>query len=228
MGLILIVSHIVKQYHGKAVLDRCSVAFTHGIVYVLMGPNGSGKSTLLRACSLLETVDSGEIKYFNRENPAVLPHDLSLRRRICLVLPKVGVFNTTVFKNVAYGLSLRGMDKKGIDQHVQEALDAVGLAHKSRQNAMTLSSGETQRLGIARAIALRPEILFLDEPTASIDEENTGIVEDIIKRLQRSNSTTVILTTHDREQALRLADRVIWMRNGKISDQNQHTVSWYP
>lgn len=224
MGLNLAVSHIVKQYQGKAALDHCSVAFTHGVVYVLMGPNGSGKSTLLRACSLIETVDSGEIKYFNQDNDAVLLHDLSLRRRICLVLPKVGVFNTTVFRNVAYGLSLRGMDKKGIAQQAQEALDAVGLAPKSKQNALTLSSGETQRLGIARAMAIRPEILFLDEPTASIDEENTRIVEDIIKRLKRSGRTTIIMTTHDRDQALRLADSVVSMRSGKISDQSQSTL----
>jgi tungstate transport system ATP-binding protein len=225
MGLILTVSHIEKKYQGKAALENCSVSFSHGIVYVLMGPNGCGKSTLLRVCSLIEAVDSGEISYFNLDNAAVLPHDLALRRRICLVLPKVGVFNTTVYKNVAYGLSLRGMDKKGIDRHVQEALDAVGLTHKSKQNAVTLSSGETQRLGIARALAIRPEILFLDEPTASIDEENTVIVEDIIKKLKRSGSTTIILTTHDREQALRLADCVISMRNGNISDLNQHTFS---
>jgi tungstate transport system ATP-binding protein len=224
MGLILSVSHIVKQYEGKAALDHCSVVFTHGVVYVLMGPNGSGKSTLLRTCSLIETIDSGEIQYFNQDSASALPHDLPLRRRICLVLPKIGVFNTTVYKNVAYGLSLRGMDKKGIDRNVQEALDAVGLTHMSKQNAVTLSSGETQRLGIARALAIRPEILFLDEPTASIDEENTAIVEDIIKKLKQSGGTTIILTTHDREQAQRLADCVISMRNGKISDPNQHTI----
>lgn len=221
MGLNLIVSHIVKQYHGKAALDHCSVTFTHGVVYVLMGPNGSGKSTLLRACALIETVESGEIQYLDKDSATVLPHDLSLRRRISLVLPKVGVFNTTVFKNVAYGLSVRGMDKKSIDQQVREALDAVGLTHKSKQNALTLSSGETQRLGIARAMAIRPEILFLDEPTASIDEENTRIVEDIIRKLKRAGNTTVIMTTHDREQAMRLADSMVLMRNGKIGDQDQ-------
>ena len=218
MGLNLTVSNIMKRYHDKVALDHCSVTFTHGVVYVLMGPNGSGKSTLLRACSLIETIDSGEINYFDNDNGVVLPHDLSLRRRICLVLPKIGVFNTTVFKNVVYGLTVRDMVKKKIEHQVYEALDAVGLTHKSKQNALTLSSGETQRLGIARAMAIRPEILFLDEPTASIDEENTRMVEDIIKRLKRSGGTTVIMTTHDREQAMRLADSVVSMRNGKISD----------
>ncbi|HYA88778.1 MAG TPA: ATP-binding cassette domain-containing protein [Nitrospirota bacterium] len=221
MGLNLTVSHLVQWYNGKAALDDCSVAFTHSAVYALMGPNGSGKSTLLRACALLETVDRGEIKYYNSDNAVSLPHDLSLRRRICLVLPKIGVFNTSVFKNVAYGLSVRGLGKKSISQQVYEALDAVGLTHKSKQNALTLSSGETQRLGIARAMVIKPEILFLDEPTASIDEENTRIVEAIIKRLRSSGRTMIILTTHDREQALRLADSIVSMRNGRILSQQQ-------
>jgi tungstate transport system ATP-binding protein len=217
MGLNLIVSDIVKRYNGKAALDHCSVSFSPGAVYALMGPNGSGKSTLLRACSLIETVDSGEIKYCTPGREEGLPHDLSLRRRICLVLPKVGVFNTSVYKNVAYGLSLRGMGKSALVEKVQAALDAVGLSHKRMQNALTLSSGETQRLGIARAMAIRPEILFLDEPTASIDEENTIMVEDIIKRLKRSGTTTVIITTHDRDQAVRLADSIISMRSGTVT-----------
>jgi ABC-type Fe3+/spermidine/putrescine transport system ATPase subunit len=225
MGLNLSVSHIVKQYNGKAALDHCSVSFIQGAVYTIMGPNGSGKSTLLRACSLIETVDSGEIMFRNSNNDAVLPHDLSLRRRICLVLPKIGVFNTSVFKNIAYGLYVRSLDKMSISHKVQEALDAVGLAHKSKQNALTLSSGETQRLGIARAMAIQPEILFLDEPTASIDEENTRIVEDIIKRLKQSGRATVIMATHDHDQALRLADNMISMRNGKISSMNQERFS---
>jgi tungstate transport system ATP-binding protein len=225
MGLNLTVSNLVKRYNGKNALDHCSVAFTQGAVYALMGPNGSGKSTLLRACSLIETFDSGDITYHDGDNNSVLPHDLSLRRRICLVLPKVGVFNASVSKNIAYGLSMRGMDKNDISQKVQKALDDVGLTHKSKQNALTLSSGETQRLGIARAMAIQPEILFLDEPTVSIDEENTRMVEDIIKQLRRSGRTTIIMTTHDREQALRLADSMVSMRNGKILGQNQEGFS---
>ncbi len=225
MGLNLAVSHLVKKYRDKAALDGCSVAFTHGAVYALMGPNGSGKSTLLRVCSLIEAVDSGEITYFNGYNDEVIPHDLSLRRRICLVLPKIGVFNTSVFKNIAYGLLIRGMDKSVISHKTKEALDAVGLSDKSNQNALTLSSGETQRLGIARAMAIQPEILFLDEPTASIDEENTRMVEDIIKQLKRSGRTTVIMATHDREQAMRLADDMVLIRNGKMSSQNQDPFS---
>lgn len=214
MDLDLKIANVQKRYNSKPALKDCSYAFVRGGVYALMGPNGSGKSTLLRVCSLLEPLDEGTITYTSGNT--ALAHDLTLRRRITLVLPRVGAFNTTVFKNVAYGLSIRGIGKERIAKQAEAALEAVGLLHKSHQNALTLSSGETQRLGIARAMAIKPELLFLDEPTASIDEENTNIVEEIILALKREGKTTVIMTTHDREQAERLADQMVQMRQGKI------------
>lgn len=179
-----------------------------------MGPNGSGKSTLLRVCALIEPIDGGEIVYTEGGKP--LPHDIFLRRRMTLLLPRIGVFNTTVYKNVAYGLTVRNAGRTMIEHKVDAALAAVGLTHKKHHKALTLSSGETQRLGIARAMAIDPEILFLDEPTASIDEENTGMVEEIILSLKKAGKTTMVITTHDREQAERLADTIIMMQNGRI------------
>jgi len=214
MGLSLEITSVQKRYNGKAALRDCSCNFAQGGAYALMGPNGSGKSTLLRVCSLLEAPDEGDIVYST--GGAVLPHDIALRRRMTLVLPRVGVFNTTVFENVAYGLRVRGLGKELIARKADEALDAVGLLEKARQHALTLSSGETQRLGIARAMAVEPDIVFLDEPTASIDEENTKIVEELILSLKKAGKTTIILSTHDKEQALRLADSVIMMREGRI------------
>ena len=213
MGLILTLSAVSKNYDGKEALRECSLSFDHGGVYALMGPNGSGKSTLLRICALLEPVDSGIITY--AAGADALPHDMSLRRRITLVLPKVGLFNTTVFKNAAYGLTIRHIGGGELTRRTSAALEAVGLAHKINQKARTLSSGEAQRLGLARAMAVEPELLFLDEPTASIDEDNTKIVEDIILAMKKIGRTTVIMSTHDREQAARLADTVVMMREGR-------------
>ena len=215
MSLILTVSDVYKSYNGISVLKGCSFSFDRGGVYVLTGPNGSGKSTLLRICALLEPSDRGEINYlsggtFSEGN---LKKDIALRRRITLVLPKVGVFNTTVFKNAAYGLKIRGIKGK---EMVNKALDFVGLMHKRNQNALTLSSGETQRLGIARAMAIEPEMLFLDEPTASVDRENTGIIENIILNMKRKDKSTIIITTHDMSQAERLGDIMLIMSEGKI------------
>jgi tungstate transport system ATP-binding protein len=110
------------------------------------------------------------------------------------------------------------MQKHAIEDNVQKALAFVGLEHKKKQNARTLSSGETQRLGLARALAIGPEILFLDEPTASVDEENIAIIETIIANLKKDGRTLVIMTTHDRDQAERLADRVLIIERGSLRE----------
>lgn len=217
MNLKLTLSHITKHYDGKTVLSDCCYSFDRSGVYAVMGPNGSGKSTLLRVCALLERPDAGEVSYVSGGD--LLQNDMSLKRRVTLVLPKVGVFNTTVFNNAAYGLKIRDIESKEAQERVDRVLDVVGLIHKKQQTALTLSSGETQRLGIARAMVIEPEILFLDEPTASIDEENTGIVEGIILDLKREARTTIIITTHDRDQAARIADRVLMMHDGGIELQ---------
>ena len=208
------VSHLTKTYDKKTILNDCSYVFDKTGTYVLMGPNGCGKSTFLRICAMLERQDSGDIAYF--DNSTVLANDITLKRRLTLVLPRTGVFNTTVFKNVAYGLKIRGLHHTVIERKVNAALDFVGLGPKTGQHARTLSSGETQRLGIARALVLEPEVLFLDEPTASIDEENTEIIESIIGAMKKEGRSTIIMTTHDREQATRVGDFQLVMRNGRI------------
>ena len=212
----LVVNHIRKDYGGRSILKDCSFTFSMTGAYVLMGPNGSGKSTFLRICALLEQQDSGEIAYLDDGTP--LTQDISLKRRITLVLPRIGVFNTTVFKNVAYGLTIRGLRHAVIGQKVDQALAFVGLDQKRDQNARTLSSGETQRLGIARALVFEPAVLFLDEPTASIDEENSMIIESIIHKMKKDSRSVVIMTTHDKDQAKRLADRLLVIRDGKLME----------
>ena len=214
----LVVSHITKSYGGKMILKDCSYTFDKTGTYVLMGPNGSGKSTLLRICALLEKQDSGEIAYRDANTP--LDQNISLKRRITLVLPRTGVFNTTVYKNIAYGLKIRGLHDTEIHRKVNKALAFVGLGPKADQHGRTLSSGETQRLGIARAMVLEPEVLFLDEPTASIDQENVQIIESIIGKMKKEKNSMVIMTTHDQDQAERLADSLLVMREGMLVDRH--------
>lgn len=215
MGLRLELLNISKSYSGKPVLKDCSFSFNKAGVYALMGQNGAGKSTFLRICSLLEEPDSGEINYFSGDN--IIKKDMDLRRMITLVLPKIGLFNTTVFDNAAYGLKIRGIKGNEMRERVESVLDFTGLVHKRKQNALTLSSGETQRLGIARALVIEPEMLFLDEPTASVDEENTKIIEDIILNMRGNNRSTIVITTHDRVQAQRLADGLFILSEGQIA-----------
>ncbi len=233
MSLGLTAINICKSYNGKPVLKDCSVSFDSAGIYILMGPNGSGKSTFLRICALLENPDEGKINYFS-DNPLspplsrrelkggvfsennILKRDIELKRRITLLLPRVGVFNTTVFKNAAYGLKIRGMGHDEIEKKVNTVLEFVGLAHKKNHNALTLSSGVVQRLGIARAMVIEPEALFFDEPTASVDQENTEIIERIILDMKKDDRSTIIVTTHDTAQAERLAGRMLIIQDGKI------------
>lgn len=182
-----------------------------------MGHNGSGKSTLLRICSLLEAPDEGALSFFEGELP--VHADLALRRRITLVLPRPAVFNAPVRANVAYGLKVRGLDAHEAAARTERALDSVGLTKKKNLNALTLSSGEAQRLALARAIVIRPELLFLDEPTAFIDRDNTKIVEELVLDLKKAGETGIIIATHDLAQAERLADRILVMNSGCLSER---------
>jgi tungstate transport system ATP-binding protein len=210
----LILDNIQKSYAGRTVLQNCSCTFDARTLHVLMGPNGSGKSTLLRICSLLEPADSGSVRY--SENEQSLIPDITLRRRMTLVLPRTGAFNTSVINNVAYGLAIRGVPSSIANARAVDALDLVGLRHLARRHAHTLSSGEVQRMGLARALVIGPEVLFLDEPTASVDEENTLIIESVIRSLHRDGRTIVVMTTHDRDQVERLAGRLLVLRQGRI------------
>jgi tungstate transport system ATP-binding protein len=214
MGLELEIAHGFKTYNGNPILRDCSFTFTGGRTYVLQGPNGSGKSTLFRILALLEKPDSGRVEY--RDGGQILAADLELRRRITLVLPRTGIFNTTVFKNVAYGLRIRGIGSGESEARVNAVLETVGLGHKNLHRALSLSSGETKRLGLARAMVLHPEILFLDEPTANIDPVNAGIIEEIILKMKAKGDTTILLITHDPAQAERLGDHLLFMSQGKI------------
>jgi tungstate transport system ATP-binding protein len=214
MSLELKISEIYKAYNGNPILRDCSFAFAAGRTYVLQGPNGSGKSTLFRLLALLEPPDSGRVEY--REDGRVLADDLALRRRFTLVLPRTGIFNATVWQNVAFGLQIRGFGKAAIRDRVEAVLAAVGLAPKKHQRAPELSSGETKRLGIARAMVINPEILMMDEPTANIDPANTAIIEEIILAMKRQRLATLLLITHDPAQADRLGDELLWLKNGEL------------
>lgn len=214
MGLTLELCRIDKAYNGKHILKDCSYTFQSGRTYILMSPNGSGKSTLFRIAALLEAPDQGEVKFFSGKE--LLPRNLDLKRRITMVFPRVGLFNISVFHNVAYGLKIRGVGRKLIDERVAEILDLVGLMDKQRQSALTLSSGEAMRLGLARALVIDPEVIFLDEPTTSLDLANTAIIEDCLVKITRDRDVTLILVTHDAAQAERIGGRCLTLAGGRI------------
>jgi tungstate transport system ATP-binding protein len=181
----------------------------------LIGPNGAGKTTLLQTLSYLLKPYQGEIFFRGKKvesNHSVLEY----RRKLAMGFQEPLLFDTTVFNNVASGLKIRGMKRGGIHAKVIEQLERFEISHLSDRSARTLSGGEAQRTSLARAFALQPEILLLDEPFSSLDPPTRdSLIEDLEHILQQTR-TTAIFATHDRLEALRLSNRMAVMNEGKI------------
>ncbi|RME69263.1 MAG: phosphate ABC transporter ATP-binding protein [Nitrospirae bacterium] len=206
---------VVRKYNKRFTLS-VSLKLQAGLIYVLLGPNGSGKSTLLRILSLLERPDEGEV-ILRTDREHINPFSsIELRRKIVLVGTHPVVFNSSVLDNVTYGLRIRGIDKKEAINRAEKALEAVKLLELSRQKATTLSSGQKQRLCLARAIAIEPDVLFLDEPTVNLDPVNTKIIEETILQFNKCSDKIVLFVTHNIFQARALADKIIFMEGGRI------------
>jgi tungstate transport system ATP-binding protein len=207
---------IQKQYNSRFRLS-CSLDIEKGPLYTIVGPNGSGKSTLLRILSLIEQMDSGKVIYHHNGMSLSNPHNnIGIRRKVVMVPSRAALFHETVFNNAAYGLRLRRTGKNICEDHIIKALSEVGLAGKEYVNARELSSGEAQRLALARALVIDPDILMLDEPTASLDPDNTKIMEKIIKDKKEKSQKIMIMVTHNLYQAKSLSDFIIFMYKGEI------------
>lgn len=205
---------ITREYGSVRALSNINLEINRGEILTVIGPNGSGKSTLLRTLALLDNPSSGEIIYNGKKVDASNAGEY--RKEITMVFQKPVLFNTTVFENVAYGLRLRSLEKRQIATKVEYVLNSVMLKGFGPRMAKKLSGGEQQRVVLARALALEPKLLLLDEPTANLDPTNAAIVEKIIRRLR--GKSTVVVATHNIFQAKRLSDRVGCMLNGKIID----------
>lgn len=203
-----------KAYSGRRVLYVDSLDIRRGEVFALVGPSGAGKSTLLRLLNFLEPPTSGTIHFLGGEFGAGRPMPLELRRRVTTVFQRPILLNRSVRDNVEYGLRLRG--RRNGRQLVEATLERVGLGELAAQRARTLSGGEAQRVALARAMVLRPDVLLLDEPTANLDPYNVGLIEEIVRDLNREWGTTIVLVTHNIFQARRLADRVALLLEGQM------------
>jgi len=224
---ILKVKNIKKTYNSKIVLDVDYLAFQEGKIYAIVGPNGSGKTTLLNILNLLEKPDEGQMFFYDQEINKKSNFDiLEIRRQMTLVNQDPFLFHYTVYNNIAYGLKIRGTPPKIQQNRIKNALNMVGLPGFENRKANQLSGGEAQRVVIARALAIKPEILFLDEPTANIDQRHIDVLERIIKTINKEIKTTVIFTTHNLSQAYRLADEVISLLDGKIIKQVPENLLW--
>jgi tungstate transport system ATP-binding protein len=200
---------------GVQVLDIPSLILRENEVLSLIGPNGAGKSTLLLALANLLQPTSGVIRF----RGDVITGDSSphaYRRKLAMVFQEPLLFDATVFENAAAGLRIRGMARDEIRERVMATLGLFNIINLADRSARKLSGGEAQRASLARAFAIQPEMIFLDEPFAALDPPTRlGLTEDL-ERILKDTGTTAILATHDQLEALRLSDRMAVMNGGQI------------
>ena len=210
-----IVATAVQVWRGETgVLRGVDLAIRRGSRMFVIGPNGAGKSTLLRVLHGLVEPTQGTLRWGDATRAP---------RSQAMVFQRPVLLRRSAAANVRYALACFGI--RGADAAVRtaEVLHAVGLAHLARRSARVLSGGEQQRLALARAWALEPEVLFLDEPTASLDPGATRDVEAIVRDIH-ARGTTIVMTTHNLAQARRLADEVVYMQAGVATEQTPAEV----
>ena len=208
---------------GTVVLDVPSLAVGPGEILAVVGPNGAGKSTLLRVLGLLERPTQGALRL---RGTTVGPGGPTLpwRRRMAAAFQDPLLCDTTVAANVALGLRLRRARAAAAHGRVRAWLDRLGIAHLASRPARNLSGGEAQRVSLARALVLDPEILFLDEPFSSLDPPTReGLIADL-ERILREGGTTTVFVTQDRQEALRLGDRIAVLMGGRIAQLDRPEV----
>lgn len=211
---MLRIDHIAKQYKDTPVLRGIDLAVDGGEFVSLLGPSGCGKTTLLRILCGIEQADEGRV-LFQGEDITRWP---AARRGFGVVFQSYALFpNLTAAQNVVFGL--RGQPANQVQARVQEMLALVGLGAQAQRYPAQLSGGQQQRVALARALAPRPRLLLLDEPLSALDAQVRTELRSEIRRLQRQLEVACIMVTHDQEEALSMADRVVLMHQGRIEQQ---------
>jgi tungstate transport system ATP-binding protein len=204
----------VRVRRGKAELIKVPhLDVPTGEVLVIVGPNGAGKSILLETLALLQRPTQGRVLF---EGQPVDGRELALRRRMAVVFQDPLLLRRSVADNVAMGLRLRGVPRSVRRDKAAHWMRRFGIDHLARRSALTLSGGEAQRANLARAFALAPEVLLLDEPFSALDPPTREDLLDDLAQALRDTGVTTIFVTHDRAEALRLGDRVAVMMGGSI------------
>ena len=214
-GPILRLEKVRVTYDGVPTLDVPSLEIHEGATLAVIGPNGAGKSTLLWLLGLLERPTEGRVLFRGQAVPA-RGKLLHLRRRMASVFQEPLLLNGTVEENVSVGLRLRHADRAEVSRRVREGMSTLGIGHLAKRRTRTLSGGEAQRVSLARALVIGPEVLLLDEPFAALDPPTReGLLADLEAVLSKTRITTIFVT-HDRDEALALGDQVAVMIEGRI------------
>lgn len=195
---------------GRTIIDRVSFDLSAGPSTIVLGANGAGKSVLLRLMHGLLAPSSGRVEWLGSNSARA-------RRLQAMVFQRPVMLRRSVLANITYALALADVPARDRDRLALEALEEVGLATLATRPARVLSGGEQQRLALARAWALHPEVLFLDEPTASLDPAATREIETVIKAFDASG-TKIVMVTHNLGQARRLGDEVLFVHQGRVAE----------
>jgi sulfate transport system ATP-binding protein len=207
------VENVRKEFGDFVALDDVSLDVPEGCLTALLGPSGSGKSTLLRVISGLERPDSGTIRILGEDATAMAPQ----KRGVGFVFQHYAAFkHMTVEKNVAFGLSIRKRPKAEIKRRVAELLDLVQLTGLAHRYPGQLSGGQRQRMALARALAVEPKVLLLDEPFGALDARVRKDLRQWLRRLHDEVHVTTIFVTHDQEEAMEVAEQIVVMNDGAI------------
>ncbi|MCP8317559.1 MAG: phosphate ABC transporter ATP-binding protein [archaeon] len=214
MSYFIELKDVTKSYGDIVALNKVNLKVVKGEILAIIGPNGSGKTTMLRIMAVIDRPTSGEI-YFDGIKTSDRNMD-KVRSRSTMIFQRAVFFNTTVYKNLAYGLKLRGYSKKEIKEKVGEALKIVKLEGYENRLAKKLSGGEQQRVSLARALVLGTELILLDEPTTNLDPYNVAMIEEIVSKINRNLNTTIVMATNNMFQAKRLGDKVVFLFGGEV------------
>lgn len=200
---------------GRTILDVEQFQLNRGEVMAVIGPNGAGKSTLLKLLALLDRADSGQIFFHGQE--VAWSQALAWRRKMAVVFQEPLLLNTSVYQNLALGLQIRGVPAREIRFRVENWLEKFGLSALARRHPRNLSGGEAQKVSLARALVLEPEILFLDEPFSALDPATkTGLYAEVVRVLREDRVTTLFIT-HDYSEIPLLSQRVSIIISGQIA-----------
>lgn len=209
--LPLLVNDVSYEINGMRLIKELNIKFSSNGLSLILGPNGAGKSLLLRLCHGLIEPSSGTINWGG-------PDGSLAKACQAMVFQRPIMLRRSVFANMDHSLKCRGFKKSKRTNKIEEVLKLTGLARLANVSARRLSVGEQQRLAIARAWCLEPQVLFLDEPTAALDPAATHSLEGIIEIIKKSG-TKIIMTTHDLGQAKRLADEVLFLYRGRLLER---------
>jgi glutamate transport system ATP-binding protein len=218
---LVVLDHVDKWFGDLHVLQDINLSISKGEVVVVIGPSGSGKSTLCRAINRLETIDKGSITLDGQPLPQEGKGLAALRAEVGMVFQSFNLFaHKTILENVTLGpIKVRGMAKSEAEEKARELLDRVGVAAQADKYPAQLSGGQQQRVAIARALAMEPKVMLFDEPTSALDPEMIKEVLDVMVDLAQGGMTMVVVT-HEMGFARTAADRVVFMADGQIVEEN--------